>query len=105
MIATSGAQLLPGEAVQLLRKKLLPMATVLTPNIPEAILLLRDADIHFGTPEDLDCAQTLAKKVYSLGPHAVLLKGGHMPLNKAYRRANENEEPAMIIDILYDGTD
>ena len=105
MTATSGAQLLPGDAVQLLREKLLPMTTILTPNIPEATLLLRDADIHFNALEDLDCAKSLAKKVHSLGPKAVLLKGGHMPLTKAYQRPDTHEEPSLIVDILYDGTD
>jgi hydroxymethylpyrimidine kinase/phosphomethylpyrimidine kinase len=105
MIATSGAQLLPEDAVRLLRQKLLPMTTILTPNIPEATLLLRDADIHFEAPEDLESAQSVAKKVHSLGPKAVLLKGGHMPLTEAYKRPNDHEEPSLIVDILYDGTE
>jgi thiaminase II len=105
MIATSGAQLLPEDAVQQLRQKLLPMATILTPNIPEATLLLRDADLHFDDPTDLESAKSLARKVYSLGPKAVLLKGGHMPLTDAYKRPSDQEKPSLIVDILYDGTE
>jgi thiaminase len=104
MIATSGAQLLPQDAVQQLRQELLPMTTILTPNIPEAAHLLRNADIHFDAPKDLDSAKLLAKKVHSLGPKAVMLKGGHMPLTDAYKRPNEQEKPSLIVDILYDGT-
>jgi thiaminase II len=76
----------------------------LTPNIPEAILLLRDADVHFDAPKDLDSAKSLAKKVQALGPKAVLLKGGHMPLTHAYKRPDGSEKPSIIVDILYDGT-
>jgi thiaminase II len=105
IVATSGAHLLPGDAVQPLRESLLPITTILTPNLPEATLLLREANIHFEAPEDLEGAKSLAKKVHNLGAKAVLLKGGHMPLTKAYKRPNEHEEPSLIVDILYDGND
>jgi thiaminase II len=105
MIATSGTQLLPEDAVRLLRQKLLPMTTILTPNIPEACLLLRDANIHFETPNDLEGAKSIAQKVHSLGPKAVLLKGGHLPLTNAYKRPRDHEKPSLIVDVLYDGTE
>ena len=105
MVATSGAQLLPGEAVKLLREKLLPLTTILTPNIPEGILLLRDTDVHLKLPEDLESAKSLAREIHKLGPRAVLLKGGHMPLTNAYTQPNKHEEPSLIVDILYDGTE
>lgn len=104
MMATSGAELLPQDAIKPLRQQLLPMTTVLTPNISEATLLLRDADVHFDAPTDLESAKSLARKVHSLGPKAVILKGGHMPLTDAYSRPNEPEKPCLIVDILYDGT-
>jgi hydroxymethylpyrimidine/phosphomethylpyrimidine kinase len=71
MIASSGATLLASDAIGALRRLLLPRATLLTPNLPEAELLLgrritgRDA-LH-------DAASALL----DLGCHAVLLKGGH----------------------------
>jgi thiaminase II len=105
IVATSGAHLLPGDAVQPLRESILPITTILTPNIPEAALLLREANIHFEAPEDLESAKSLAKKVHNLGAKAVLLKGGHMPLTKAYKRPSEHEEPSLVVDILYDGND
>lgn len=103
MVSTSGAQLLPGDAVRNLREKLLPMTTVLTPNIPEATLLLRDADVQFKSPSNLDDLKTLAQLVHQLGPQAVLLKGGHMPLTTSYTKASTDAEKSLTVDILYDG--
>ncbi|HET6603222.1 MAG TPA: bifunctional hydroxymethylpyrimidine kinase/phosphomethylpyrimidine kinase [Xanthomonadaceae bacterium] len=73
MVATSGARLLAPEAVQALRDRLLPLASVLTPNIPEAELLL---DIAIGDPAAMPAA---AAGLRALGAGAVLLKGGHLP--------------------------
>ena len=67
MIAKSGDALLLDDAVQTLKTKLLPLATILTPNLPEA---------HRLTAE-MDNAENLAKMLLDLGPKAVLLKGGH----------------------------
>jgi thiaminase len=47
--------------------------------------------------------KTVAKLVHQLGPAAVLLKGGHMPLTKDYIKANTDEEKHVTVDILYDG--
>ncbi|KAL6244264.1 trifunctional hydroxymethylpyrimidine kinase/phosphomethylpyrimidine kinase/thiaminase [Rhinocladiella similis] len=105
MVSTSGHQLLPGDAIRNLRDRLLPITTLLTPNIPEATLLLRDADIQYKSPSCLDDLKTLAKMVHSLGPGAVLLKGGHMPLTTAYAKATTDDEMAWTVDILYDGSD
>lgn len=72
MIATSGASLLDDDAVLLLRSQLLPQASVITPNIPEAATLL-------GLPQ-ATCENAMieqAKQLLALGPTAVLLKGGH----------------------------
>ena len=46
MVATSGSRLLEEDAVDTLKKELLPIATVITPNIPEAEILLRNGDSH-----------------------------------------------------------
>ena len=105
MVATTGAQLLPQDAVATLRKRLLSMTTILTPNIPEARLLLRDAGMEDSEPQNLDEAKSLAKSVKSLGPKAVLLKGGHMPLTADYERADSKEGGQLVVDIFYDGQD
>ena len=73
MVATSGAKLLEDAALEALRRRLLPLATVLTPNIPEAELLL-------GHPiADEEAAEAALVELLAMGPGAVLLKGGHLP--------------------------
>ena len=72
MVATSGARLLADDALEAMRSRLLPMATVLTPNIPEAELLL-------GTPiSDGAAAERALEALRALGASTVLLKGGHL---------------------------
>jgi len=77
MIAKGGASLLQQEAVQSLKNKLLPIATVCTPNIPEAEII---SGIKINSKEDLLVA---ANNIISLGVHCVVLKGGHLAGNKA----------------------
>ena len=71
MVATSGARLISEDAVSTLKEELLPLATVITPNIPEAEVL---ADMEIRTPEDMI---TAAEKIYKAYGCAVLCKGGH----------------------------
>lgn len=70
MVAKSGAPLLQKDAVETLRKELLPLAFLVTPNLPEAEVL---ADMKIATPQD---RITAGKRMAELGP-AVLVKGGH----------------------------
>jgi len=72
MVATSGAKLLADDALDALRTRLVPMATVLTPNLPEAELLL-GRRIKAGVDADAALGELLA-----LGADGVLLKGGHL---------------------------
>ena len=72
MVATSGAKLLEDRAITALRNGLLPRATILTPNIPEAEQLLERRIA------DLDGMHVAARDLLRMGPHAVLLKGGHL---------------------------
>lgn len=71
MVATSGSRLISPDAINTLKEYLLPLATVLTPNIPEAEVL---SDIIIRTPEDM---LTAAKKISDTYHCAVLCKGGH----------------------------
>ena len=72
MVATSGARLLEPDALDALRTRLFPLATILTPNIPEAELLL-------GQPiEDDASAEAALSALRALGTQALLLKGGHL---------------------------
>ena len=73
MIATSGARLLEPDALTALRSRLLPLASIITPNIPEAELLLGHA---IG---GADAAAASLAPLLALGVPAVLLKGGHLP--------------------------
>jgi hydroxymethylpyrimidine/phosphomethylpyrimidine kinase len=85
MIAKGGAPLLQDEAVSALKNDLLPLATVITPNIPEAEVL---TEMSIRTLED---RQKAAKRLHELGVKCVVIKGGH----------DEGESEA--IDLLYDG--
>ena len=71
MVATSGAPLLRPDAVEALRTKLLPLAEVATPNIPEAEIL---ANMTIASPEDMEAAAKIISGRYGC---AVLCKGGH----------------------------
>jgi hydroxymethylpyrimidine/phosphomethylpyrimidine kinase len=68
MVAESGAELLEQSARQALVEVLIPRATVVTPNLPEARLLAGSEDAS---------AETLAREVLALGPSAVVVTGGH----------------------------
>lgn len=84
MVATSGARLLETQALDALRRRLLPLATVLTPNLPEAELLLG------WNITDLAAMSQAASALRALGAPAVLLKGGHLA------------GPGEVVDILAD---
>ena len=86
MIATSGATLLADDALDALRTRLLPMACLLTPNIPEAAMLA-GLSIHSGAD-----AGTAIATLHRVGARAVLLKGGHL------------DEGDAVVDRYSDGT-
>ena len=72
MIATSGERLLPADAVDALRTKLIPHAAIITPNLPEAAVLLSEP------LADSDAAiESQGRRLLSLGCSHVLIKGGH----------------------------
>jgi hydroxymethylpyrimidine/phosphomethylpyrimidine kinase len=71
MVATSGASLLDADAQGILRRGLLPLARVLTPNLPEAEALSGQ------NIKTLDDVRAAAQTLLAMGPKAVLIKGGH----------------------------
>ena len=75
MVAESGARLLDAEAQRALVEEILPRATVLTPNLPEA-RALAGREPAGGGREDEE-AEALARAVLALGPRAVVVTGGH----------------------------
>ncbi|KAI9675401.1 MAG: hypothetical protein M1817_001305 [Caeruleum heppii] len=100
MVATSGAQLLPQAAVRALRTELLPLTTILTPNIPEARLLLQDAGQSVPEPRNIGDLVEITEAVRALGPKYVLLKGGHSPLSRDDQVAAADEDRAYVVDVL-----
>ena len=75
MVSRSGDKLIDDAAIETLRKEILPLADVLTPNIFEAQILTGN---EIGSVEDM---MTAAKKLGSLGPKSVLIKGGALNEN------------------------
>lgn len=73
MVAKGGSPLLQDAAVEALREKLLPRATLITPNIPEAEIL---TGLTIRSNEDMEDA---GQKLLEFGAKAALIKGGHMP--------------------------
>lgn len=73
MVAKGGASLLQPSAADALRSKLIPRATLITPNLPEAEVL---SGVKIGGEAEMPKA---AERLLSLGTRAVLLKGGHLP--------------------------
>jgi hydroxymethylpyrimidine/phosphomethylpyrimidine kinase len=84
MVAKGGAKLLLDEAIEALKQHLLPLAEVVTPNVPEAECL---SGMSIRTTEDMKEA---ARVIHAQGARHVFMKGGHM----------DGEE---IVDMLFDG--
>ena len=101
MVATTGAQLLPENAVDNILNELLPLSTVLTPNIPEAVLLLQKSGVTVDPkPSSLRDLQSIANQLARTGPKYVLLKGGHLPLDKSGEPATKGQKDKVIFNIL-----
>ncbi len=100
MVAESGARLLDPEAQSALISEILPRATVLTPNVPEARALAGQVHAHAtrsGDGGDELEAQELARAVLALGPRIVVLTGGHRA--QAVDLFLDSEAPGQITSI------
>ena len=91
LISSSGARLLDDDGEQSLRSSLLPLARVITPNIPEAEAL---TGLAIDGPMAMRAA---ARRLRKLGARAVLIKGGHQFADGADKSAST------AVDLLYDG--
>ena len=100
MVATTGATLLPEKAVKTLCEELLPRTYILTPNIPEAHLILREAGQQPIDIKDLEGLKKLGSSLQALGPEFVLVKGGHLPLTSDYKVAKTDKEKQIVVNIL-----
>jgi hydroxymethylpyrimidine/phosphomethylpyrimidine kinase len=72
MISKSGAPLLQPDAIRTLANELLPHATIVTPNVPEAEVLSKR---KLESPDDI---REAARAIHALGPQLVIIKGGHL---------------------------
>ena len=91
MIATSGVRLVTDETMAVIEKTLLPLATIMTPNLPEAEALCGFvSDLSMSRAADAPRARELALRLYDKFGCAVLVKGGH-------------GSGATAVDVLFDG--
>ena len=90
MVSESGAVLLDDEARAAIVTELLPLATVITPNLPEARVLVGEAVRDAAPAPRADDGEQLARALHSLGPASVVVTGGH------------REEAT---DVFFDGAD
>ena len=87
LIATSGDSLIASEGARAIRDKLIPIATLVTPNADEAYALTGER------VTDESSMRRAAEKIVSLGAHAALIKGGHA----------DSQSDESLVDLLYDG--
>jgi len=90
LASSRGDRLLDDDGVQMLCTELLPLAHVITPNVPEAEAL---SGKRIESDEDLKDA---ARRLHDMGASAVLITGGH-------RAPSTNRRPQDVIDVLFDG--
>lgn len=100
MVSTSGSHLLPESAISTLIERLLPLTTILTPNLPEAELLLETAGISVDAPRNVEDIINMAQRIQRLGPRYVLLKGGHLPFTKGRLVSKGEEEEEIVVNVL-----
>lgn len=88
MVAKSGDPLLSPEAVEAMRRHLLPLALVVTPNVPEAERL---TGLRIG---NLEAMRRAARELCSMGARFVVVKGGHLELGSG-----------LALDVVFDGSE
>jgi hydroxymethylpyrimidine/phosphomethylpyrimidine kinase len=91
MVASSGAKLLEDDAVETLVARLFPLATVVTPNLPEAQAL---------TGLDVEDRRALSERLVELGAQAALVTGGHgeHPIDHLFDGSDHVEIPVRYVD-------
>ena len=108
MVSSSGSRLMSLKDVDGIRSLLFPLATVVTPNLEEAKVLLH-SEAPITTVEHME---DVAKKIFAMGPANVLIKGGHL-LAASYfggtgsgsgrAMLEDHVDPTTLTDVLYDG--
>ncbi|RMZ54906.1 hypothetical protein APUTEX25_000423 [Auxenochlorella protothecoides] len=110
LLSTTGDSLAQPGVEAMLREHLFPLATLITPNLPEAAALLGDGRAIV----DLEGMRAAARELHALGPSWVLVKGGHLPAEARREAAGRGaaaassgpEQPSRqqtVTDVLFDG--
>ncbi|KAL4420336.1 hypothetical protein ABPG77_006143, partial [Micractinium sp. CCAP 211/92] len=106
LVSTSGDALATTGVAEAIKAHLLPLATIVTPNIPEASKLLDDRPIL-----SIDTMKAAAEELHRYGPQWVLIKGGHLAASEAADPTHPDDhhgegpaaQPGTVTDILFDG--
>ena len=96
--SSRGDRLLDDDGVQMLRTELLPLAHVVTPNVPEAEVL---SGKRIDSDDDLKEA---ARRIHGMGAAAVVITGGHRPRADGHQPPATGHRPPEVIDVLFDGS-
>lgn len=75
MVSTSGCRLIEDKAIDAIKEELIPLSTIITPNLSEAMVLTGDSI------DDADSMKAAGEKILQMGCKAVLIKGGHLEGN------------------------
>ncbi|PSC75210.1 thiamine biosynthetic bifunctional enzyme chloroplastic isoform C [Micractinium conductrix] len=107
LVSTSGDALATNGVAEAIKTHLLPLATIVTPNIPEASKLLDGRPIN-----GIEGMKAAAEELHRYGPQWVLIKGGHLAGQVTHPDDQEGDagagllhsvRPGMVTDILFDG--
>ena len=97
MVSTSGARLLEPAAIKMLSEKLLPLATLVTPNLDEAEILTGHR------PASVEEMRQAAREIHSRFGCAALVKGGHLRNSTGATKPRRREGGREAVDIFFDG--
>lgn len=108
MVSTQGSELLPSSAITSFIENIFPHTYLLTPNIPEALMLLKYLKLDAPEITSVSTMVEVATALQAHGPKNILLKGGHVPfrkINDQYYPAENDEQKEVVVDVLFNGVE